>query len=82
MKNEIVKGSIIKLKDRYAEGELKGFYRVTSISHFIAIRGQYANLGSIFGNTIYHKRVPLEWLIECESEWYAKWSQSETYMCM
>ena len=76
MKNEIVKGSIIKLKERYAEGELKGFYRITSI------RGQYANLGSIFGGHIYHKRVPLEWLIECESEWYERWSKSETYMCM
>jgi len=76
MSIEIVKGSVVKLKERYAEGEFKGFYRITSI------RGLYANLGSVFGNTIYHKRVPLEWLIECEEEWYAKWSQSETYQCM
>ncbi len=64
MSIEIVKGSVVKLKERYAEGEFKGFYRITSI------RGLYANLGSVFGNTIYHKRVPLEWLVECQDEWY------------
>ena len=76
MKNELNPGNVVKLKDRYAEGEFKGFYRITSI------RGQYANLGSIFGKTIYHKRVPLEWLLECQEEWYEGWSTSETYMCM
>ena len=76
--NNIVKGSVVKLKERYSaiDSKLSGYYRITSI------RGLYANLGSVFGNTIYHKRVPLEWLIECEEEWYAKWSQSETYLSM
>ena len=69
-------GDVIKVVDRYSEGVMSGYYRITSI------RGMYANLGSIFGGHIYHKRVPLEWLIECESEWYERWSKSETYMCM
>ena len=78
MKNELNPGNVVKLIERYATGHsmLKGYYKITSI------RGQYANLGSIFGKTIYHKRVPLEWLIECQEEWYAGWSKSETYMCM
>lgn len=69
-------GSIIKVVNRYSEGVMSGYYRITSI------RGMYANLGSIFGKTIYHKRVPLSWLIEAEAEWYSKWSQSESYMSM
>ena len=69
-------GNIVKLKERYAEGEFKGYYRIRSI------RGEYANLTGPFGNHIYHKRIPLLWLHECENEWYAKWSQSETYQCM
>jgi hypothetical protein len=76
MENKIAKGSVIKLKERYAVGEFQGYYRITSI------RGQYANLGGVFGKTIYHKRVPLEWVIGCEAEWYESWSQSESYMCM
>ena len=76
MKNELKPGDVVKLVERYATDNFKGYYRITSI------RGQYANLGSIFGSTIYHKRVPLAWLLECQEEWYAKWSQSETYMCM
>jgi hypothetical protein len=64
MENKIAKGSVIKLKERYAVGEFRGYYRITSI------RGQYANLGGVFGKTIYHKRVPLEWLVECQDEWY------------
>ena len=77
MKNELNPGNVVKLIERYATGDFRsGYYRITSI------RGAYANLGSIFGKTIYHKRVPLEWLLECEKEWYARWSKSETYMCM
>ena len=76
MKNELNPGNVVKLIERYATGDFRGYYRITSI------RGQYANLGSIFGKTIYHKRVPLEWLLECQEEWYARWSKSETYMCM
>ena len=69
-------GSIIKVVNRYSDGVMSGYYKITSI------RGMYANLGSIFGKTIYHKRVPLSWLIEAEAEWYSKWSQSESYMSM
>jgi hypothetical protein len=69
-------GDVIKVVDRYSEGVMSGYYRITSI------RGMYANLGSIFGKTIYHKRVPLNWLIEAEAEWYSKWSHSESYMSM
>ena len=52
------------------------YYRITSI------RGSKANLGAIFGKYIYHKGIPVSELIECEREWYAKWSRSETYQCM
>ena len=69
-------GDVIKVVDRYSDGVMSGYYKITSI------RGMYANLGSIFGKTIYHKRVPLSWLIEAEAEWYSKWSQSESYMSM
>ncbi|MBU6184758.1 MAG: hypothetical protein KGO98_05815 [Rickettsiales bacterium] len=76
MTQELKKGDVVKLNENLALTEISGYYRITSI------RGQYANLGSIFGNTIYHKRMPLAWLVECQNEWYAKWSQSESYMCM
>ena len=76
MTQELNQGTIVKLIDTYATGDYKGYYKITSI------RGQYANLGSIFGRCIYHKRVPLAWLVECNDEWYAKWSQSETYQSM
>jgi hypothetical protein len=65
---EIKKGSIVKFED--------GNYRVTSL------RGGKVNLGSIFGKSIYHKGIPVEYVSENSSEWYDKWSQSETYMCM
>lgn len=71
-------GNIVKFKPNRVDenSEYKGYYRVRSI------RGEYANLTGPFGNHIYHKRIPLLWLWECETEWYAKWSQSETYQCM
>ena len=52
------------------------YYRITSI------RGSKANLGAIFGKYIYHKGIPVSELIECEKEWYQKWTRSETYQCM
>ena len=70
MANEIKTGSIVSLKNE------KGYYRVTSY------RGGKVNLGSVFGKTIYHKGVPVENVYENENEWYTKWSQSESYMCM
>jgi hypothetical protein len=70
MTNEIKVGSIVSIKNE------SGYYRVTSY------RGGKVNLGSVFGKTIYHKGVPVENVYENENEWYKKWSQSETYMCM
>jgi hypothetical protein len=70
MNNEIEVGSIVSIKNE------SGFYKVTSC------RGGKVNLGSVFGKTIYHKGVPAENVYENENEWYKKWSQSETYMCM
>ena len=74
----MIKGNIVKIAECHVTDDTRGYYRITSISN----KGQCANLGSIFGNTIYHKRVPLDWLVECESEWYTIWRQSETYMSM
>lgn len=65
-------GNVVKWLEN---GEWR-YFRVTSI------RGSKANLGSIFGRHIYHKGIPVSELIECEKEWYAKWSRSETYQCM
>jgi hypothetical protein len=67
-KIEIQKGSIVKFEN--------GNYRVTSL------RGGKVNLGSIFGKTIYYKGIPIENITENEGEWYKKWTQSESYMCM
>ncbi len=52
-----------------------GYMRVKSI------RGGKANLGAIFGKGIYHKGVPVNELVECEAEWWAKYTKSESYMC-
>ena len=51
-------------------------YRVTSV------RGGKVNLGSIFGKSIYHKGIAIQNVSENYEQWYSKWSQSETYMCM
>ena len=77
----LVKGSIVKVKDEISFPEYLGYYRITSI-RIDRYGDAYCNLGSIFGKTIYHKRVPLKWVTECHDEWYKAWSQSETYMCM
>ena len=66
-------GSIVKGK---LFSTITGYYRIKSI------RGAYANLCGPFGRAIYHKRIPLTQLVECENEWYAKWQRSETYQCM
>jgi hypothetical protein len=71
--SKIAKGSVVKIA---SQGKKSGYYRVTSL------RGQKANLGPIFGKGVYHKGVPVEELVECHSEWYARWSQSESYQCM
>jgi len=53
-----------------------GFYRVTS--H----RGGKVNLSGVFGGRIYEKGIPEAEVTEAHDEWYAHWSQSESYMCM
>jgi len=67
-KIEVQKGSIVRFED--------GNYRVTSL------RGGKVNLGSIFGSKIYHKGIPVEYVVEYGVEFYESWSKSETYMCM
>jgi hypothetical protein len=69
---EITKGMIVE----YFENGHPGNYRVSNV------RNGKANLKSIFGKHIYHKNIPVEYLRECESEWYAGWQQSDSYMCM
>jgi hypothetical protein len=65
-------GSIVKYQGCY--------YRVSADKGTDAKR--WFNLKSIFGNTIYHKRVSASEVVEAQEEWYAKWSKSESYMCM
>lgn len=65
---EINSGSIIKF-----EG---GFYRVTRCTKNIV------NLASVFGGKIYHKGISKTEVTEAASEWYNRWSQSESYQCM
>jgi hypothetical protein len=74
--NEIVVGSVVAFKDTKGDREKSGYYRVTSL------RGGKVNLGSVFGKGIYFKSILVEEVYECQEEWYAKWSQSESYMCM
>jgi hypothetical protein len=70
-------GNIVKFNQEITSNkDYNGYYRIRSI------RGGNANLTGPFGRAIYHKRVPLSWLLECENEWYSVWSKSETYMCM
>ena len=70
-------GNIVKFKENVTgDRNFDGYYRITSM------RGGNVNLSGPFGKTIYHKRVPLTLLQECETEWYDMWSKSETYMCM
>ena len=74
--NEVEVGKVVAFKDTKGDRDKGGYYRVTSL------RGGKVNLGSVFGKGIYYKGIPVDEVYECEAEWYAKWSQSETYMCM
>jgi len=69
---EVSIGSIVKFEN--------GYYRIS------ADKGKgdkrWVNLASIFGSSIYHKRVPYSQITEAQNEWYNKWTQSETYMSM
>ena len=66
--NPIQAGNIVKYLD--------GNYRVTSV------RGGKVNLGSVFGNQIYYKGIPMSDVVENGAEFMDTWSKSETYMCM
>jgi hypothetical protein len=65
---EINNGSIVKF-----EG---GFYRISRCTK------NKVNLASVFGGRIYHKGIAKAEVTEAGAEWYNRWSQSETYMCM
>ena len=64
-------GNVVKFK----VAGLTQYFRVRSI------RGSKCNLSGIYSSTILKKGVPVNELVECGAEWYAKYSQSETYMC-
>ena len=75
MKNKfanIAVGSIVKFEN--------GYYRVSADKGTGSKR--WFNLKSIFGNTIYHKKVSASEVVEAHDEWYARWTQSESYMSM
>jgi hypothetical protein len=69
---EISIGTIVKFEN--------GYYRISADCG----KGdkRWFNLRSIFHNTIYRKRVPASQVIEAETEFYNRWSQSETYLQM
>ena len=79
MKNEIKEievGQVVAFKDTKGDREKNGYYKITSI------RGGKVNLGSVFGRSIYYKGIPVDEVYECHDEWYAKWTRTESYMCM
>jgi len=72
--NEIKKGSIVKyIGDNEND---RGHYRVTA--RFACS----VNLGSIFGDKIYLKRIPIADVVEDHDAWYEDWTKSEAYMSM
>lgn len=64
----IQKGTIVKYNDQW--------FRVTKATK------NTVNLGSIFGNTIYHKAIAKELVVEDEANWYKNWQKSERYQSM
>lgn len=64
----ILKESTVKYKD--------GYYRVS------AVYQTTANLSHLFSSKVLFKGIRLNELVEAHDEWYAKWSQSETYQSM
>jgi hypothetical protein len=71
MKNFEV-GSIVKYEN--------GYYRVSADKGYGDKR--WVNLKSVFGSKVYYKQIPASQVVEAQEEWYARWSQSETYRCM
>ena len=68
MTNTIQKGTIVKYNNQW--------FRVTKTTK------NTVNLGSIFGNTIYHKAIAKELVVEDEANWYNNWQKSERYQSM
>ena len=68
MQKQIDTGSIVKYQ--------AGFYRVRKATR------NTVNLGSIFGNTLYHKSISRTQVEEAYQEWHDIWVQSETYKSM
>ena len=64
-------GDVVKFK----VAGLTQYFRVRSI------RGSKCNLCGVYSPTIFKKGVPVNELVECGEEWWAKYSQSESYMC-
>lgn len=65
---KIEKGSTVKWRD--------GYYRVS------AAFKDTVNLAGIFSSAIAAKGVPRSEVTEAHDEWYAKWTESETYKSM
>lgn len=70
---KIESGMIVTFTDD--EGNT-GWYRVRKCTK------HKVNLGSIFGNYLYHRGVDKSRVTEDEAAWYKKWQQSETYQSM
>ena len=65
---KVMKSAVVKFQE--------GFYRVTS--HM----GGKVNLCGVWGGRILAKGIPEAEVVEAYEEFYAKWSQSESYICM
>jgi len=88
---EIRKGSIVSFKNqegemrkKWAEGASCEFTLVPRIEQgrISRINSKWVNIATIWGGKCTHKRVPLTELTESAEEFYAWWSQSESYRCM
>ena len=53
-----------------------GWYRLTRVT------SKTVNLGAVWGGHVYHKRVPIDQVVEDEAAWYDNWRKSESYQCM
>ena len=68
--------TIVEIKVGSIVSFMGGYFRVRKVTK------NTVNLGSIFGNTVYHKGLLKEFVKEDEASWYIYWRQSETYMSM
>lgn len=88
---EIMKGSIVSFKNQ--AGEMRRKYLDDKPMEYVMvprieqgrisrINSKWVNISTIWGGKCTHKRVPLTELTESGEEFYAWWSQSESYRCM